>query len=302
VGEKMVVESWIFWSLLAASMQAVRTAGQKYLIAEISPLGATLVRFLFGLPFAIAYVTWLSAERDFVLPDWNIRFLVFGVMAGLLQIIATVLLIRLFTLRNFAVGSCYIRTEVLITAIVGLLLFGELVSLLGWVAIITCVIGLLLITVAKTGRISDLWNISALYGLTSGVCFSFASLLIRQASLSFNIDDPMFTAALTLVYMVFVQTLISLAMLVYQNAAELAIIVRKWRASVFVGFTSVLGSAGWFTAFTLERAAYVKTLGQMEFLLTLAISILYFKEVPNRTELLGMVILVSGVILLLLAP
>ena len=71
---------------------------------------------------------------------------------------------------------------------------------------------------------------------------------------------------------------------------------------MFVGATSVVGSAGWFTAFTLERAAYVKTLGQVEFVLTLAISVLYFKELPKKMELLGMAALISGVILLLLAP
>jgi drug/metabolite transporter (DMT)-like permease len=101
--------------------------------------------------------------------------------------------------------------------------------------------------------------------------------------------------------MILVQTVMSLAMLLAQNAAELRVIFRKWRPSLFVGATSVVGSAGWFTAFTLERAAYVKTLGQVEFVLTLAISILYFRERPKKMELLGMAVLISGVILLLLA-
>ena len=112
----------------------------------------------------------------------------------------------------------------------------------------------------------------------------------------------MFTAALTLAYMILVQTVMSLAMLLVHNAAELRVIFRKWKPSVFVGATSVVGSVGWFTAFTLERAAYVKTLGQIEFVLTLAISILYFKERPKKMELLGMSVLISGVMLLLLAP
>ena len=77
---------------------------------------------------------------------------------------------------------------------------------------------------------------------------------------------------------------------------------QKWRARLFVGVTSLLGSIGGVTAFTLERAAYVKTIGQIEFLITLAISILFFKEEPNRPEWVGMVILVVGVVVLLLAP
>ena len=91
------------------------------------------------------------------------------------------------------------------------------------------------------------------------------------------------------------------ARLLEQMAAELRVIFGKWRPSWFVGATSGVGSAGWFTAFTLERAAYVKTLGQVEFVLTLAISILYFRERPKKMELLGMAVLISGVILLLLA-
>ena len=297
-----MLESWIFWSLLAAAMQSVRTAGQKYLTADVSPLGATLVRYLFGLPFIGLYLGWLMMQPGHDLPEMNPVFLVYGLAAGLLQIVATILLIRLFALRNFAVGSCYIRTEVLITAMLGFALFGEAVSLSGWAAIVTCVAGLVMITIARTGKVSDLWNLSAVYGLGAGVAFSLTSLLIRQASLSFGLDDAMYTAALTLAYMIMVQTLICLAMLAHRNASEILTVFRRWRTSVFVGATSVIGSAGWFTAFTLERAAYVKTLGQIEFLLTLAISILYFRENPGRMELVGMLVLVTGVVLLLLAP
>ena len=295
-----MIESWIFWALIAGSMQAVRTAAQKVLAADISPLGATLVRFLFGLPFIVMYVSWLLVDRE--LPEFSQRFLLFGICAGFLQVIATILLIRLFALRNFAVGSCYIRAEILMTAIIGFVIFGEMVSGLGWAAMTACVVGLILITVAKTGKVSDLWNVSALYGLGAGLAFSIASLLIRQASLSFGLSDPLFTAALTLGYMVSVQTLMCLGMLLFQNSNELKVIFIRWRTSLFIGATSIVGSFGWFTAFTLERAAYVKTLGQIEFLLTLAISILYFKEIPTRLELVGMVVLVAGVMLLLIAP
>ncbi len=297
-----MLESWIFWALLAATMQSVRTAGQKYLIADISPLGATLVRYLFGLPFICLYLGWLILDRGMGIPAFSTKILIYGLLAGFLQIIATILLIRLFSLRNFAVGSCYIRTEILTTAIIGLIIFGEAISGMGWMAITTCVVGLVLITIARTGKIRDLWNLSAVYGVGAGLAFSITSLLIREASLSFGLDDAMFTAALILGFMIGVQTIMTIVMLLLQNAAEIKVIFQKWRPSLFVGATSVVGSAGWFTAFTLERAAYVKTLGQVEFLLTLAISILYFKEHPTKTELVGMTILIGGVILLLVSP
>ena len=298
----MLQDSWIFWSVLAAIMQSIRTAGQKYLSETVSPLGATLVRYLFAAPFALLYVLWLLINRASTLPEPNCTFLLAGIAASILQIFATVLLVRLLTLRNFAVGSCYIRTEVLATALLGLLLFGELVSGLGWFAMLVCVSGLLIITIAKSGRVKELWNTAALYGLAAGLALALTALLIRQASLSFGIEDAIFTAALTLVYMVLIQTIICLSFLLVRNASEMKVIFRLWLAGLFVGTTSLIGSIGWFTAFTLERAAYVRTVGQLEFLVTLGISILFFKEVPSRLELIGMLILVIGVVVLLISP
>tara|TARA_B100002051_G_C16635141_1_gene585471 strand:- start:74 stop:967 length:894 start_codon:yes stop_codon:yes gene_type:complete len=296
-----MLDSWIFWSVLAAVMQSVRTAGQKYLAEEVSALGATLVRYLFAAPFVVLYVIWLLADREINLPEPDTTFLLAGLMAAMLQIIATVLLVKLFSLRNFAVGSCYIRSEILATAILGLTLFGEAVSGLGFLSMLVCVSGLVAITIAKSGKLEQLWNKSAIYGLTAGVSLSLTSLLIRQASLSFGIDDALLTAALTLAYLVLIQTVICLGLLALKQPQEFTVILVRWRISLFVGLTSLVGSVGWFTAFTLERAAYVKTLGQVEFLFTLAIAVFVFREIPNRLEWLGMGVLLIGVVALLLA-
>ena len=296
-----MLDSWIFWSVLAAVMQSVRTAGQKYLAEEVSPLGATLVRYLFAAPFVVLYVIWLLDDREINLPEPDTTFLLAGLIAAMLQIIATVLLVKLFSLRSFAVGSCYIRSEILATAILGLTLFGEAVSGLGFLSMLVCVSGLVAITIAKSGKLEQLWNKSAIYGLTAGVSLSLTSLLIRQASLSFGIDDALLTAALTLAYLVLIQTVICLGLLALKQPQEFTVILVRWRISLFVGLTSLVGSVGWFTAFTLERAAYVKTLGQVEFLFTLAIAVFVFREIPNRLEWQGMGVLLIGVLALLLA-
>ena len=296
-----MLDSWIFWSVLAAVMQSVRTAGQKYLAEEVSPLGATLVRYLFAAPFVVLYVIWLLDDREINLPEPDTTFLLAGLIAAMLQIIATVLLVKLFSLRSFAVGSCYIRSEILATAILGLTLFGEAVSGLGFLSMLVCVSGLVAITIAKSGKLEQLWNKSAIYGLTAGVSLSLTSLLIRQASLSFGIDDALLTAALTLAYLVLIQTVICLGLLALKQPQEFTVILVRWRISLFVGLTSLVGSVGWFTAFTLERAAYVKTLGQVEFLFTLAIAVFVFREIPNRLEWMGMGVLLIGVVTLLLA-
>ena len=316
-----MLESWIFWALLAALMQSVRTAGQKYLTDHISALGATLVRYLFGLPFAVAYLLLLVHRSDGSLPDLNDTFILSVLLAGILQIIATILLIRLFTFRNFAVGGTYVRSEIMLTAIIGAVFFAEAVSLLGWLAIAVIFAGLIVISSGRVrsgrvssgrvssgrtslggkGKLEGLWNRSAAYGLGAGAMFALTSLLIRQASLSLGIQDAMLSAAITLAFMISMQTVITFFWVLKQNAAEIVTIMHQWRPSLFVGITSVVGSAGWFTAFTLERAAYVKTLGQVEFLITLTIAVLYFKEIPSKPELTGMLLIVVGVIVLLLS-
>ena len=316
-----MLESWIFWALLAALMQSVRTAGQKYLTDHISALGATLVRYLFGLPFAVAYLLLLMHRSDGSLPDLNDTFILSVLLAGILQIIATILLIRLFTFRNFAVGGTYVRSEIMLTAIIGAVFFAEAVSLLGWLAIAVIFAGLIVISSGRVssgrvspgrvssgrtslggkGKLEGLWNRSAAYGLGAGAMFALTSLLIRQASLSLGIQDAMLSAAITLAFMISMQTVITFFWVLKQNAAEIVTIMHQWRPSLFVGITSVVGSAGWFTAFTLERAAYVKTLGQVEFLITLTIAVLYFKEIPSKPELTGMLLIVVGVIVLLLS-
>lgn len=295
----MLIDPWVWWTLLAASMQSVRTAGQKYLAGDVTPLAATMVRYLFGLPFAITYLLALGAERDFSFPAINATFLVAGFLAGVLQIIATVLLIELFGLRNFAVGSTWVRTEVILTAIIGFLFFTETITLPGWIAIVICVGGVLTINITRTGKLTSLWNRSAAYGLGAGLSFALTSLLLRKASLSFGLDDSILTAAMTLCYMVCVQTAMTVAWVGIYQRGQFARVFRLWRPAIFVGLTSVVGSAGWFTAMTLELASYVKTLGQIEFLFTLAIGWFYFKERPTRAEMTGMLLIVFAVVLLL---
>ena len=298
---------WIPITLFAVVMQTVRTAGQKHLTAHLDPIAVTLVRFLFGLPFAALYLAGVATWSDNPIPPLNGTFLGYVLLGGVGQIVATVLLIRLFSLRNFAVGTTYARTEAFLTACIGALFFGEWISVQGWVAIVVSVAGVIVLTIARShvdssSILGRLWNRAAAMGLGSGLGFALASLSIRKASLSFGMDDFLLSAGITLVIMIILQTLIMLVYVAITSPGQFAIIARQWRVSLFVGITSALGSIGWFTAMTVERAAYVKSLGQVEFLFALVISTLYFRERTTGLELLGMLLVAAGVVVLLLAP
>ncbi|MFT7688621.1 MAG: drug/metabolite transporter (DMT)-like permease [Candidatus Azotimanducaceae bacterium] len=298
------IESWVWWTLLAAFMQAVRTAGQKYLSNDISPLATTLVRYLYGLPFAAIWFYLLFKYVGLDLPNLNITFLWSGFVAGVLQILATILLIRLFSLRNFAVGTTYAKSEVLLTAAIGFVFFTEEITFISGTAMVICVLGLIVISIARSDGLQGLWSRSAAYGLGAGLCFSLTSLFLRQASLSLEVLERseganMLTASMTLIYMVSLQTLITTFLVVKTQPGEMQRVFKAWRPAIFVGFTGVIGSIGWFTAMTLEMASYVKTLGQVEFLFTLLIAVFYFRESPSGKEWLGMLMILAGALMLL---
>jgi drug/metabolite transporter (DMT)-like permease len=144
-----------------------------------------------------------------------------------------------------------------------------------------------------------LFSKPAFVGLSCGLLFAICSLSLRRASLSFGLDNALFSAGLTLVYMVILQTLSLLIYLAWRRPQQLVIMTQHSRLCSFVGLTSALGSMGWFVAMTLERASYVKALGQIEFLLALGVSHLFFRERTQRGELFGMALIASGILVLL---
>jgi drug/metabolite transporter (DMT)-like permease len=62
----------------------------------------------------------------------------------------------------------------------------------------------------------------------------------------------------------------------------------------------MLASACWFTAMTIQNAAYVRALGQVELLFTFAAGHLFFRERSNALELIGIGLVAGGILLLLL--
>ncbi|MBT5110579.1 MAG: DMT family transporter [Rhodospirillaceae bacterium] len=293
--------TWVYLTLMASAAQAVRTGGQKHLTAHLSPIAVTFVRFLYGLPFAILYFLVIQYVYDKPFPSLSPTFLGFTLAMGITQITATALLIHLFSLRNFATGTTYARTEAFLTAVVSALFFNEVIQLQGWVAIGVSVAGVVLITIARTdgALVTRLWNKSAAIGLGSGLGFAFSSLLLRRASLSVGDSNFLFTAALTLMTAVIIQTTILGVYLLVVERDQFRILVREWRVGAFVGLTSIIGSIGWFTAMTIQNPSYVKALGQIEFLLTLAISVFFFKERSSPKELVGMALVAAGIAYLL---
>ena len=76
--------------------------------------------------------------------------------------------------------------------------------------------------------------------------------------------------------------------------------LREWRWAGAVGVSGMLGSVGWFTAFTLHNASYVRAVGQIELVFTFMATTLFFGERVGRAELAGIALIVAGILLILL--
>lgn len=293
--------TWIYFTVLAAFMQAVRTAGQKQLSKQLSPMATTLVRFLFALPFVWLYLFLASHLRQEAIPHLNPNFIQPALFASLAQITGTAFVILAFRYQNFAVATSLVKTEAVLTALMGVLIFDAVLSGFGWLSVIIGVVGVLILSKTDVGFQSIFKNPASIYGVAAGLGFAMATLWIRQASLSLE-TDLIISAAFTLAFMVSLQAFLVLVYLLFQDQRQFKLILLNWRLSTFVGISSMLGSIGWFTAASLQTAAYVKALGQIEFFFTLIITYRIFKEHIRLREYIGMtLIIVSVMILLLLA-
>ncbi len=294
------MEVWVGFTLLAALMQSIRTAGQKRIAKFISPMATTLVRYLFGLPFVVIYLALISDGPVVELISINtakISFMFYASGAAIAQIFATFWLVKVLSFKNFAVGTSFAKTEAIQTAILGAVFFSAYLSVYGWIAVIIGVLGILVVSLPAKGKPVDRGALG--YGVLSGIAFAFTSLWIREASLSLG-DAFLINAAFTLLYMVTLQTVLCAVYLYLKEPEQFQKMRQHLWLALFVGITSALGSIGWFTAMTYHNAAIVKSLGQIEFVFTLLITYFFFNEKISFKEYVGMFLIIASVLILLL--
>ncbi|MEZ5947566.1 MAG: DMT family transporter [Hyphomonas sp.] len=293
------MELWIPVTIAAAFLQNLRSMLQKSLKGRLSTWGATATRFIYAAPFAVLLFTGIAADRGGV-PAAPAEFFLYGMAGGLAQILATALLISLFSRTNFAVATAFTRTEPLQTAVFGFVLLGEHVSAGAVAGILVSLVGVILISVPGLNvRSLRQMNVSVWRGVVSGGLFGLSAIAYRSASLSLPGEDVLLRSSATLAFVTVFQAVAMLAWLTVKERGEATRVLVAWKVAIWVGIAGVLGSFGWFTAFTLERAAYVRALGQVEVIFTLMAAILFFRERLNLREIAGAVLIAAGVVGLL---
>lgn len=299
-------ELWIPLTIAAAFFQNLRSALQKHLKARLSTGGATYVRFFYAWPFAVVYVWGLNEFGGLKIPAVTWTFLIYCFLGGLAQIIFTFLLVWMFSFRNFATGTIYSKTETVQVAILGLLILGDPLSLGAGAAILVSLVGVMALSVTGTkitpaSLIASLGEKTTLIGLACGAFLGASVVLFRGGALSLGGEGFIMQAGFTLAVSVVMQTIMMGAYLGLRERGQLKAVIVHWRPSLAVGVAGVLASIFWFSAFTLQNAAYVRALGQIELVFTIIVSAVIFRENIKGQEIVGIAFIIAGILILVLA-
>lgn len=295
---------WISVTLAAACFQTLRFVLQKSLASTaLTAAGATFARFVYSAPLIGAGLAAYLWATDQPWPTLSPAFWGYGAIGGFTQVLATICVVMLFKSRNFAVGITFKKTETIQTILVGLVVLGEGVSLLGFCAIALGLVGVLLLSTPPDAEQMS-WrgfvNRAAALGVASGGLFAISGVCYRAASLELAVEDPLARAGVTLACVVVMQMVGMALWLKWRQPFEIAAVWRARRTAVWIGVMSMAGSICWFVAFTLQTVAYVKALGQIELILSVLASTLFFRERIGPREWVGLGVLTASIITLIL--
>ena len=297
------MELWVPITILAAFFQNLRSVLQKSLQGSLGTRGATYVRFLYGLPVAVAYLAGVVLLRGDSLPAFGGLFVFYTVAGGLAQILATAALLASFRSRNFAAGVAYAKTEPIQAALFGFVVLGDAIPALGFLAILLGLLAVLVLTVGMDIFRRDFWvtglhDRAALFGVLAGAGFGIAAVFYRGAGLALPHGDFILRSAFTLACTLVFQTVAMTLEILWAERGLLRAVFAQWRRGALVGLVSVVASAGWFAAGVLHSAAYVRAVGQVELVFAAASSVLIFREKLEGREIVGMLLLVASIVLL----
>ena len=280
--------SWILFTLGAVVMQTVRNALQSKLSGAVNTSGVTLSRFILAPPIALVYLLILYSSSASQVPEFSGSFIAVILCASLLQIAATSLMVILFKQKNFAIGAGLAKSEALVAGVVGMLFFGSYLTPLGWAGI---VIGAIAVFVLSSGnRLHGISVKTMVIGLACGTCFALTSLLVREASHMLNVQHTV-AAAWVLLWVLCVQAITLSGYIALTKPNVFRQLTNAKKQVLAISTVSCLGSICWFTAMALQHVALVKTLGQLEVLLTLVLSHYWLKNAVTKREIAGLLLI-----------
>lgn len=289
---------WFFAALTGAGLLVLRNTLQRGLITQIGTLGATQVRFLYGLPFACLFLAICALTSGQSLPQITQNAFLWLFMGAVAQIGATALMLYVMKTNSFAITTAWLKGEPLLIALIGWAFLGDQVSLAMMVAISIAVAGVLLLSPKlESGALSNL--MPAVLGLLAGGLFGLSAIGFRGAITGLENGDFLIRALYILTLSQALQSAILLAYMLPFDRKGVMGSVKAWRASVPAGLMGASASACLFIAFSLASAAHVRTVALSEVIFALIIGHLYLGQSVTNRQLLGISILTLGVAALL---
>ncbi len=286
---------WLWATLVAALAQTGRNLAQSALTARLGTIGATQVRFLFGLPFAVVFLGLAVLATGERVPTLTLPAFGFVAMGAVAQIAATALMLRLMASQSFAVTTAWIKTEPVIVALTAAALLGDALTWPALGAIALATLGVLVMTV-KPGAAAQLTQVlPAATGLLAGGLFGLAAIGFRGGITALPDGGFLIRASTALVVGLALQSAILLVWMLLFDRPAIAACLRVWRASLGAGFLGAFASQFWFIGFSLTTAANVRTVALIEVVFAQLLARWRLGQRTTPQQLVGMALLMAGV-------
>jgi drug/metabolite transporter (DMT)-like permease len=292
------VTLWIPFTVTAALGQVARNAMQRSLTGPLGTWGATNIRFLFGFPFSVIFFGVVIVATGDAVPWPTAAFWPWLMLGALSQIVATVLMLLAMNQRSFVVTTAYLKTEAIQAAIFGFVFLGDHLTGLKVVAILIATAGVIITALRPNSEKSFAELKPTIIGLVAAAAFALSAIGFRGAIITVPGVSFVTAASYTLVFGLFLQTLVLTIYLLMRAPEVLRKILGLWKPSLFAGFMGAFASQFWFLAFALTAAANVRTLALVEVLFAQGVAYYSFKQPLSRRELSGIALIVAGVGLL----
>lgn len=296
----MTLPLWVWAAVMGAIAQTGRNATQAGLTTALGTVGATQVRFLFGLPFAALFLLFHALCSGDPIPLPGPATLGWTALGAWAQIAGTALMLLLMRDQSFGVATAWLKTEPVLVALLGAALLGDHLTPGTFAAIAIAVAGVLILSVKPGPTLGHFFHARpAALGLLAGLGYGLAAIGFRGGITALP-DGSFLTRALTtLTLALTIQTATLLIWMLLFDRTALAGSFRVWRSSLAAGFLGAFASACWFTGFSLTSAANVRTLALIEVPMAQLVSWVHFRQKTTPRQLLGMAVILSGVAALL---
>jgi hypothetical protein len=198
---------------------------------------------------------------------------------------------------SFAIGTAFQQSSLPFSAFVGIAL-GDRLSWLGWAGVAVATVGLAILSWPQ-GKGDDQGGdrlSAAAFGLGAGAAFGVSINAFRIAAHAAAPADPVFAAALAVVFVQFLQTAGLGFWLVWRDPRALSAALKAGPRAWGAGLCGAVASVGWFTAAALAPAAAVRAVGVVDIPMAAFAGRRLFAERLGWREIFGAVLTALGVI------